>query len=67
MVCFFCESFLRLVFIFVMSVSCSLVVNCWERADLLAHLYLTFYFVFCPFPIWCPWSDVVPDCIDSCS
>ena len=63
--CFFCGSFLLFVFI-VMSVSCSLVVICWERADLLARLYLMFSFVvFCHFPIWCPGSGVVLNCIDS--
>ena len=34
----------------VMSVSCSLVVTCWERADLLTLLYV--FLCFCHFPIW---------------
>ena len=33
-----------------LSVHCSLVVTCWERADLLALLYVMFYFVFVTFP-----------------
>ena len=47
-----------------MSVHCSLVVTCWERAGLLALLYVMFYCV-CHFPIWYPGSGVVLDCIDS--
>ena len=31
-------------------VHCSLAVTCWERADLLAHLYVMFNFVFVTFP-----------------
>ena len=34
----------------VLSVPCSLVVTCWERADLLAHLYVMFSCVFVTFP-----------------
>ena len=45
-------------------VSCSLVVTRWERDDLLALLYVTFV-VFCHYPIRCPGSGVVLDCIDS--
>ena len=33
-----------------LSVHCSLVVTCWERADLLALLYVMFCFVFVTFP-----------------
>ena len=33
----------------VMSVPCSLVVTCWNKADLLAVVYVVF-FVFCHFP-----------------
>ena len=33
-----------------LSVHCSLMVNCWERADLLALLYVMFYCVFVTFP-----------------
>ena len=43
---------------------CSLVVICWERADLLALLYIVFFFVcfFCQFPKWCSVSCMVLDC-----
>ena len=34
-----------------MSVSCSLVVTCWERADLLAFLYVMFSCVFVTFSL----------------
>ena len=34
----------------VLSVPCSLVITCWERADLLAFLYLMFSCVFVTFP-----------------
>ena len=50
----------------VWSFPCSLVVTCWERADLLALWYMMFSFVLSlHFPIWCPGSGVVLDCIDS--
>ena len=55
------------IFIFalnVMSVSCSLVVTYWVRANLLAPLYVMFL-VFCHFPILCLGSGVVLDCVDS--
>ena len=42
-----------------LSVHCSLVVTCWERADLLALLYVMFYY-FVTFP-----CGVMLDCIDS--
>ena len=50
-----------------LSVPCSLVVTCWEKAYLLALLYVMFscFLVFCHFPICCPGSGVVFDCIDS--
>ena len=49
---------------------CSLVDTCWERANLLALLYVMFYggflCVFSHFLIWWPGSEgVVPECIDS--
>ena len=44
--------------------ACSLVVTCWERTDLMALLYVTLSCV-CHFPIRCPGSGVVLDCIDS--
>ena len=34
----------------------------WERADLLK---VTVFLFFCHFPMWCPGSGVVLDCIDS--
>ena len=34
----------------VLPVPCSVVVTCWERADLLAHLYVMFSCVFVTFP-----------------
>ena len=37
----------------------------WERDDFLALLYVMFSCVFYHFPIWCPGSDVVLDCIES--
>ena len=46
------------------SVPCSRVVTGWERADLLAPMYVKFI-VFCHCPIQCPGSGVVLDCIDS--
>ena len=48
----------------VMSVSCSLLVTCWKRADLLALLYVI-YLCFCHILFQCPGSGVVFDCIDS--
>ena len=42
-----------------LTVHCSLVATCWERADLLALLYVMFYCVFVTFPyaalgqVWC--------------
>ena len=47
-----------------MSVHCSLVVTCRERANLLALLYVMFSCVFCHFPMCCPGSGVVLYCID---
>ena len=41
---------------------CSLVVTWWERADLLALLYV--FLCFYHFPMWCPGSSVVLDCLD---
>ena len=48
----------------VLSVPCSLVVTCWERADLLALVYDVFL-CFCHVQIWCSRSGVVFNCIDS--
>ena len=52
--CFFCESFLLFVFGVchaVLPVHCNLVVICWERADLLALLYVMFSCASVTFPI----------------
>ena len=57
----------------VLSVPCSLVVTCWERADLLAHLYGMFSCVFVTFPygvlghlcyliVWIP-ELCIPSCL----
>ena len=43
---------------------CLFLAACWEKADLLALLYVML-FVFCHCPIRCPLSGVVLDCIDS--
>ena len=37
-----------------LSISCILLITCWERADLLALLCM----MFCHFPIWCLGSGV---------
>ena len=47
-----------------LSVHCSIVVTCWEMANLLALLCVIFW-CFRHFPMWCPGSGVVLDCIDS--
>ena len=46
--------FCYLWFVSVMFVHCSLVVTCWERASILAFLYVMFYCVFdtCPCGVW---------------
>ena len=60
--CFFCGSFLLYMFLVChafLSVHCSLVVTCLERADLLALLFVMFYCAFVTFPcgilgqVWC--------------
>ena len=64
--CFFCGSFLLFMFCVChafLSVRCGLVVTCWKRANLLALLCVMFY-CFCHFPVWCPGSGVVLECID---
>ena len=70
--CFFCRSFLSFVFRVclchtVLSVPCSHVVTCWERTDLLYLLCVMFYLCFSHFPLRCPGSGVILDCIDSWS
>ena len=47
-----------------MSVSCSLEVTCWKRADLLALFYVMFPCVL-SLTIRCPGSGEVNDCIAS--
>ena len=50
--CFFCGSFLLFMFFVchaLLSVHCSLVVTCWERADHMALLYVMFYCAFVTF------------------
>ena len=42
--------FMFRVCLFFLSVHCSLVVTCWEMADLLALLYVMFYCVFVTLP-----------------
>ena len=56
--------FCYLCFVLAMSVHCSLVVICWERAYLLSLLCVIFI-VLCHFLVWSPGSGVVFDCIDA--
>ena len=58
----FCCLF-RVCLVFV-SVHCSLIFTSWERADLLALLFVMLI-VFCHFSFWCHVLGVVLDCIDS--
>ena len=44
-----------------LSVPCSLVTTCWERADFLAPLYVMVFLWFCTLIIWCPESGVILD------
>ena len=67
---YFLDPLILLLFMFrvlhaVLFVHCSLGVTYWERAYLLVHFYLMFSCVFRPFPVWCPESGVILDCIDS--
>ena len=60
----FCGSILLFVFCLchtVLSVSCSLVVTCWERPDLLTRLYVIFFSC----DLWCSESGAILDCIGS--
>ena len=50
----------------VLSAPCSLVITCREKADLLDILCVIFPCVL-SFSIWCLWSGVVLNCIDSLS
>ena len=47
------------------SAPCSLVITCWEQADLLALLCVVFSCGFVTFPISCPGSGVGLECIYS--
>ena len=38
---------------------CSLVVTCWERADIIGSLVCDVLLCFCHFPMWCPGLGVV--------
>ena len=63
--CFFCGSFLLFIcyvglFYAVLSVPCSLVITCWERADLLALLCVEFSCVLSLFQIVFPDSCGIP-------
>ena len=62
----FMDYFVILCFVFIchfiLSVHCNLMVNCLEKAALLALLYVM-VLCFCHFPIWCHRSGVVFDCI----
>ena len=63
---FFCGSFLllmlRVCHAILSSIYCSFVVICLERADLLALLYVVIY-CFYHFPMGCPGSNVLLECI----
>ena len=69
--CFFCGSFLLFVFRVchaVLSVHCSLALWSPVEKGLTSWLSCMWCFlVFCHFPMWCPGSGVVLDCIDSWS
>ena len=66
--CFFCGSFLSFVFrvclcLTVLSVPCSLLVTC-PLGSVVCNVFPGVSLVFCQFPVWCPGSGVVLDCID---
>ena len=42
--------YLCFVFVILSCVHCSLVITCWKRANLLALLYVMFYYIFATFP-----------------
>ena len=61
--CFFCGPFLLFVFrvcLVFLSVHCSLVGN-WPLGSFVCDVLLCF----CYFPMWCPGSGLLLDCIDS--
>ena len=52
--CLFLFLFLVYLCYAVLSVPCSLVITCWERADLALGSFVCCVFLcFCHFPIWC--------------
>ena len=57
----------RLPLLYCLDVPYSLVVAARVRVDLSALLWVMFPCVFCHFPIWCPVSEAILDCIDSWS
>ena len=57
----------RLPLLYCLDVPYSLVVTGRVRVDLSALLRVMFPCVFCNFPIWCPLSEVILNCIDSWS
>ena len=70
-ICFFSGSFLFRVCLVFFSVHCSLVVTCWERADLLDLLYWLFYCtcIIVTFPcgilgqVWCVIVLILDHCL----
>ena len=54
-----------------LSVHCSIVVTCWDRADLLTLFYVMFYCVFVTFPcvylgqVWCVIVSIPDRCLHS--
>ena len=48
----------------VLSVICSLVMTCLERAELLALFCVVLSCIFCHIAIWCSGSGMVLDCIN---
>ena len=51
--------------LYYLDVSYSLVATRRVRVDLSALLRVMFPCMFCHFPIWCPLSEVILNCIDS--
>ena len=49
----------------VLSITCSLVVTCWGKDWLLGSLVRDVLLCLCQFPIWCPGSGLVHECVDS--
>ena len=58
--CYFCPVFVMLLRLFTAAL--------WAPAGKALIYWLSFFDIklcFCYFPMWCPWSGVVLDCIDS--